>query len=299
MKTTTTIALAIASVALCAVPRADAVIYGYYIGTDNMATFSTGTYAGLPNPNHNRLTLLYAHSYPVNPPPGEIDASINHFHSVGSLRYTGPAAAPGIAFGNSRIPEGARPAIPLQQGSAAFAGRLVSTPLSDPVIGEYTNLTFSPLSQLRAFHLNGIPNEPEDYMYFGQVHPTNPALSTAASNQRFSTTSLAGSDVHFNLVSITPGLNVANSAGVSLYDAPGDEFHLGDGDSFTLFEPHFWTDATAAPGTYSATFKMTDANGLFGDSGEFRWEFTVVPEPGSAVTATLAGLVLMARRRRS
>ena len=270
MKPNTTITLAIAAIALWASPRADAVIYGYYIGTDNMATFTTGTYAGLPNPNHNRLTFLYAHSYPVNPPPGEFDATINHFHSIGSLRYTSSAAAPSIVFGNARLPEGTRPAIPLQPGSGAFAGRLVSTLLPDPVIGEYTNLTISPLSQLRTFHLNGIPNEPEDYMHFGQVHPTDPALSTAASNQRFSTTSLAGSDVHFNLVSITPGLNVADPFGVSLFSGPGDEHHLGDGDAFALFRPHFWTDASAAPGTYSATFRLTAENGLFGDSGEFR-----------------------------
>jgi hypothetical protein len=298
MKTHTTLAL-IAAAAICAPEHADAVIYGYYIGTDNMATFATGAYATLPNPNYNRLTFLYAHSYPVNPPPGEIDATINQFHSVGSLRYTGSAAAPGIAFGNARLPEGIKPAIPLQPGTGAFAGRLVSSLLADPVIGEYTNLTISPLSQLRAYHLNGIPNEPEDYMYFGQVHPTNPALSTAASNQRFSTTSLAGSDVHFNLVSITPGLNVSDPSGFSLFSGPGDEYHLGDGDAFALFQPHFWTEASAAPGLYSATFKLTDENGFFGDSGEFRWEFTVVPEPGTSTTFTLAGLVLLSRRRRN
>lgn len=276
---------------------AEAAIYGYYVGTDNLTTFTSGTYNGLANPNHRRLTFLLAHAYPVNPPPGELDSSVNHFHTLGSYRYSGPAGSPSIIFGNARVPEGTRPPIPLVDGSGAFAGKLVSAPSSDPVLKDYTNFSVAPLGQLRAFHENGIPNEPEDYMYFGQVHPTNPALSTAASNQRYSTTNLTGSDVWLELVSITSGMTFGNAAGNPLAVNPGDQFRLGDGDAFAVFEPYFWTDNTAAQGSYEAKFKLVDRNNLFGSSGEFRWEFAVVPEPSSAVLGIMASAVLLRRRR--
>lgn len=292
---------ALAAAALALSPASsEAVIYGYYLGTDNLTTFASGTYAGLANPNYNRLTFLLAHAYPVVAPPGELDATINHFHTLGRYAYTGSAASPSVMFANARVPEGAvNPAMPLQPGSGAFSGMLVSELLSDPVIGGYTNLTIAPTGQLRAFHENGIPNEPEDYMYFGQVHPTNPALSTAASNQRYSTTSLAGSNVYMELVSMTAGLNAGNSSGTSLWANPGDRFHLGDGNTFALLEPKFWTSGSAAPGVYEAKFKLVDTTNTFGNSGEFRFEFAVVPEPSSAVLGLLAGTFLLRRRRAS
>lgn len=255
-----------------------AALYSYYVGTDNQATIPSGTYAGQANPNYNRLTLLYGHTYPDNP-------TSNHFHRLGAYALTGSAASPNTFFTNARIPEGANPALPLQAGTGVFAGKLISSPISDPVIGHYSHLTVAPVADLQPFSTNGIANEPEDYLY-------------NASAGRYSTTSLAGTDVHFELVSLTPGLNVGTAAGVPLFVNPGDEHHLGDGDTFANWTPWFWTDSSAAPGTYSATFKLTDEEGLFGDSGEFRYEFQVVPEPGS--TTLLGGLLAlgMLRRRR-
>jgi hypothetical protein len=281
-----------------ALSQAQGAIFSYYIGTDKLSSFTTGTYAGLANPNHQRLTFLLAHSYPVTPPnPGDTDATVNHFHTLGSYRLSGSAAAPVVIFGNPRVPEGTRPALPLQNGTGAFAGKLVSAVLGDPGLTLYSDLQISPLSQLRAYHENGTPGEPEDYMYFGFNNP-NPALATAASNQRYSTTSIAGADVHFELVSISNGLHIASGMNMNIMSTPGDEWHLGDGDSFSVFRPTFWTDASANPGTYSATFKLTDENGLFGDSGEFRFEFAVIPEPSSALMLGSMGFCTLLRRRR-
>jgi hypothetical protein len=284
---------------LAATGPANAAIFGYYVGADNLPTLTSGTYAGQANPNYNRLTFLYAHSYPVNPPPGEFDASVNHFHSIGSYRLSGAVGSGSTIFANSRLPEGTKPAIPLQAGSGVFAGKQVSGLVNDPIIGEYTRFAISPLSQLRAFHENGIPNEPEDYMYFGQVHPTNPALTTAASNQRYSTTNLMGADVAFELVSLTAGLNFGNAAGTPLLINAGDRYGLGNGDSFAVFEPHFWTDQGAAPGLYEAKVKLVDRNNVYGNSGEFRWEFQVIPEPSSAVLLAAVGLLGVRRHRKT
>jgi hypothetical protein len=268
------LALAVAS-AVC-VPRAHAVLYTYYVGTDNLATFTTGTYAGQANPNYNRLTFFWGHN--VTP------ASSNHYHRFGAYALTGSAASPVIAFANARIPEGTNPALPLQTGSGVFAGKLVSSPIIDPVIGELSHLTIAPIGDLATYNANGIPNEPEDYLF-------------NSSAGRYSS-SIAGTDPHFQLVSMSPGLNAGDALGNPIFVNPGDEHHLGDGDTFAPWTPWFWTDATASPGTYTAKFKIADEAGLFGDSGEFRWEFQVVPEPGSS--SLLAGLLAlgMIRRRR-
>ena len=45
-----------------AVQAFDPAIASYFIGVDGQAIIPTGTYAGLPNPNHQRLTFLYAHT---------------------------------------------------------------------------------------------------------------------------------------------------------------------------------------------------------------------------------------------
>ena len=282
--------------ALLAASPLHGAIYSYYIGTDDLPTIPTGTYAGQANPNFNRLTMLLAHSYPVTPEnPGDPDAKVNHFHTLGSYRLSGPASSPSVVFANSRIPEGTRPALPLQQGTGAFSGKLISLPMTNPDWEPYSTLQVAPLSQLRAFHENGIADEPEDYMYFGYTN-INPALTTAASNQRHSTTSLLGSDVHFELISLSSGLHMASGSNMNIMSAPGDEWHLGDGNSFSLFEPTFWTDASAPTGTYAATFILTDENGLFANSGEFRFEFEVVPEPGLLGTLGLTALIFSMRR---
>ena len=273
-------------------------IYSYYIGTDNLATIPSGTYAGLANPNYQRLTFLLAHHYPEVAPVGNPDATLNHFHTVGSYQLTGPISHPSTTFINPRLPEGTNPALTLLPGVGAFAGKFVSTLLSDSALAHYSDIQISPLSQLRAYYENGTPNEPEDYMYGGYNNP-NPAYVTTGLNQRYSTTNIIGTDVHFELVSLTAGLHIASGTNMDIMSLPGDEWHLGDGNGFALFQPKFWTDAGTAPGIYSATFKLTDQTGTFGDSGEFRFEFAVVPEPSAALLAV--GFIVAGglRRRRT
>jgi hypothetical protein len=228
-------------------------------GTDTLATFPPGTCDGLANPNYNRLTFFWGHNL--------APATSNHYHRFGAYALTGSAASPSIIFANARIPEGSHPNLPLQTGSGAFSGKLVSSPILDPVIRELSHLTIAPIGNLAAYNANGIPNEPEDYLF-------------KSSAGRYSS-SIAGTDPHLQLVCLTPGLNVGDAAGTPIFVGPGDEHHLENGDTFAPLTPWFWTDASAAPAIYSATFKITDEAGLFGNSREFRWEFQVVPEPGS------------------
>jgi hypothetical protein len=128
------------------------------------------------------------------------------------------------------------------------------------------------------------PNEPQDCL-----------LNSSAG--RYSS-SIAGTDPHFQLLSLTPGMNVEDTAGTPSFVNPADGHPQGDGDTFATWPPWFWTDGSAAPDIYSATFKITDEAGLFGNGREFRWEFQVTPEPGGSTL--LGGLVafgIMRRRR--
>ncbi len=58
-------------------------LFQYYVGRDVRPTMVGGAYDGLPNPNFNRVTFLYAHTYPADP-------ANNHYHSKGTYSYTGP-----------------------------------------------------------------------------------------------------------------------------------------------------------------------------------------------------------------
>jgi hypothetical protein len=82
---TSCFALLVVSV-LSTVSRAE--IAEYYIGRDQRPTMVGGAYNGLANPNLNRMTMLYAHTYP-EPGPGVVnDWTVNHYHSKGAYSYT-------------------------------------------------------------------------------------------------------------------------------------------------------------------------------------------------------------------
>jgi hypothetical protein len=141
------LSLMMAIAAVNTAPMAHAALHSYYIGTDNLATFTTGTYTGLPNPNFNRLTLLYQHANLTAPYTG------SHYHRLGAYALTGSAASPTVIFTNARVPEGSNPALPLQTGSGVFAGKLISSSVVDPVLAEYSDLEIAPVWDLKAFNL--------------------------------------------------------------------------------------------------------------------------------------------------
>lgn len=265
------------------VDAADPVRYsegiGYYIGIDSLATLTSGTFAGLANPNYNRLTFLWEHG--------------THFHGIGAYSYTGSADAPVVngSSGNNRIPEvGARidplpGTLALNAGAGEFAGKWVSSPLGDEVAHQaYSHLGVSSIQSLAG----GTPGSITEALFDSSAQRWNAALD--------------GVQVALKLEYITPGLKVAANGDMDLFD--GGNLHLlGDGNAFD-FLPTFWVDATAAAGTYTAQFSLVNlgSNTAVRDSGTFHIDFAVpapVPEP-TTWAMLLGGLFMLgwiARRR--
>ena len=255
-------------------------IPSYIVGVDNLSTIASGTFAGMANPNYQRLTFLFAHTYPVTP-------ASNHYHRKAIYRYDPDStpSSPVVQVSPSNyVPEGANPPITLSLGTGFYAGKLVSNPLA-PSDSSYA-FSFTTIADVDS--LSG----------FGAGSPEDILLNS--SSGRWSA-SIAGADVHLELVSLSAGLHVGDSANFDLVSGAGDEIHLGDDFAFT---PVFWTDASATAGLYTAQFKLTDESGTFGESGVFEYRFEVaasaIPEPASA--AALAGLAILglaATRRRA
>ncbi|GAA5130919.1 PEP-CTERM sorting domain-containing protein [Luteolibacter yonseiensis] len=256
---------------LAVAPEGDAAFVSYYVGVDGLATIASGTYAGLSNPNLNRLTLLYAHVYPDTP-------ASNHYHSKGVYRYTGPNLGEGQTSTEinpaNYLPEGTAPPLLMTVGTGGlYDGKFVSAP--EPG-NPFSLSTIQDTGKLSGFS----PGSGESILFNSGANRWNG--------------SLIGADVHLELVSLSAGLNVGNSTVLNLFSSPGDNHHLDDSFSFT---PVFWTDADASPGTYTAQFKLTDESGIFGDSGTFEYRFDVVPEPSSASLGAFGVLALFRRRR--
>lgn len=249
--------------------RAYALIGEYYVGIDNLQTFATGTYAGLVNPNFGRPTFLLAHPSDTNP-------STNHYHSIGIYSYTGPVSSPTTLAtnANNRIPEiGTRqPPLPLLPGSGAFANRFVNVHI--PGV-EYSDIVFRPTQSLAGFGAGS----PEEFMY-------------RSSGNRWSALFDATSNIGLQLLSISAGLGIADDSGASIFNSVNDIYTLGNGNSFGEFEPHFYTAASAAPGNYSASFRLVNLTSNV-PGGQFSIDFQRVPEP-SAMALVFAGLSLIA-----
>jgi hypothetical protein len=250
----------------------------FYVGLDNRPTITTGTYAGLTNPNFGRLTYLFAHT--ATPP------TTNHFHGIGAYSYSGTAASPTIVSTstNNRIPEpySLIPPLVLSSGSGVFADRLISQE-QDGV--EYSNLLLKPMNSLLSYS-----DDPGAGYLFN------------SSDNRWSST-LGDAIVGLELVSTTAGLSVANAQGQTILSQAGDTYRLGQGDNFE-FLPTFATDRDARPGNYSASFRLRDLNTSPGyvsrlNSGTFSVDFAVVPEPGTLIGLGLVGLGAWRSRRRS
>lgn len=235
---------------------------GLYIGYDGLTTIASGTYAGLSNPNANRLTLLLDHG--------------DHFHGIGTYSYTGAASAPEVmpTNTNNRIPEisSLESPLPLNTGSGLYEGTLRSNPGGS----EYSYLGIASIQSL-AGHA---PWSMEDILF-------------QSSNNRWSG-QLDDIQLGLRLVESTPGLNVGTETTKDIF-ASSDVFGLGAGNSLE-FKPVYWTDATAPAGTYSASFELLNmqASSAIKDSGIFHLDFAVsaVPEPGT-YAMLIAGLFVV------
>lgn len=198
---------------------------GLYVGLDSRATFPSGGYAGLPNPNYNRLSLLFDHG--------------NHFHAVGLYSYAGAAPNPVVLPTNSTnsIPEAVSHGIPqaplqLEAGSGLYAGTLRS------MVGdsEYSHLGIASIQTLAGFD----PASPEAVLY-------------SSSGNRWSQP-MTGVTIGLELLDATLGLKIGNATTTDLF-AFGNTILLGFGNSFE-FDPVYWVDGAAATGEYAARFRL-------------------------------------------
>lgn len=252
----------------------------YYVGVDSRPTILTGTYAGLANPNLNRLTFLYSHV--------ETNPADNHFHGIGAYSYTGSASAPvTIATStNNQIPElgSEEPPLTLVPGTDVFSGRQISRPTGS----EYGNLLTTPLAALLSYNSGNDPENGAQLLY-------------NSSDNRWSG-SLGSAIVALELLNLTPGLKISNTAGEDVLASIGDTYTLGQGDNFA-FRPVFSVADTAPGGTYSATFRLRDlqTNGAFAESGTFSINVQnaqAVPEPSAILSLVVfGGAVVMLRHR--
>ncbi len=256
----------------------------YYVGRDLRTTIPSGVYAGLPNPNFNRITFLYAHTYIATP-------ESNHYHGKSTFTYFGPNLGPdtavqpfnGTATGEPRnyLPEGpfgSSPRLQLLPGSGVFAGKWVSGLDPDEDFGRITIKSVDSLA--------GAPTGSPTQVLFD------------SSGGRWNGL-IAGSVLTLELVAISPGLSVANTVGSILMTTPGDQVLMGGGDASLSFTPVFVTEIGHQADLF-ATFRILDtgtgnAGGPFGASGQFTFNL-VVPEPATLGLLAPLGAALLRRR---
>jgi hypothetical protein len=259
-------------------------LFQYYVGRDTRATNVGGAYNGLANPNYNRLTFLYAHTYPATP-------NINHYHSKGAYSYTGTNLGAATAVNDFNGTFGVSNLLPesplvndiqLRPGSGLFSGYLIS--------GLNPGASFNNLRIRSVDSLDGFPPESgEDYLHH-------------SSGSRWSG-SMAGSNISLQLLTIDSGLSILDAVGNSIFSSPGDILNLGNGSTID-FTPIFAVNNTAFFGQeFNATFKLIDSGtgnsgGPWLESGRFQFQVTAVPEPSSLAFLGTFGLGLANFRRR-
>lgn len=228
------------------------------IGVDKIETLTRGTYIGKPNPNYNRLSLLFPHQH--NP----IETS--GFHAIGIYGYTGDVNNPTISTSiNSQIPEtyANLPPLPLVRGTGIFTGKKVSIKTDENM---YSDLKTKPVAHLT----DDLGDTYVNAIYHSGGNRWNSLLGDSTT-------------IALQLRAITPGLGVADSQGQDFFASVGDIYHMGTGDYFT-FKPTFYVSKSAPIKTYSATFKLLDVSSqpTFLESGEFTFNFQpiqTIPEP--------------------
>jgi hypothetical protein len=250
---------------------------GYYIGVDTRPTLPTGTYAGLANPNLNRLTYLLDHG--------------DHYHTFGSYTLTGPASSPTVVDtnANNRIPEPFSRVSPETQA---------------------LNLIWNP--GLGLWWSNGDLGSEYDVLGVASVQTLDGRGGMAqtlfnSSGNRWSA-SFEGVTVGLRLLSSTSGLTIGSlNPDGTLSDAnvfdTGNTFTLG-GSNDLEFRPVFWVNGGGAPGTYTAEFQLVNLSRNLNpnvlDGGRFYVDVAVpVPEPETYALflAGLVGIGLVVRRR--
>jgi hypothetical protein len=268
----------------------------YYVGRDLRATIPTGTYAGLPNPNFNRLTLLFAHTYLSTP-------EINHYHAKSPYTYFGPnlgastavqpfnGNAAGLPSGNY-LPEGGTlgnsPRLQLLPGSGVFTGKFISGLAGSltPADEDFGKLELRSVDALAG----GPAGSPAAVLF-------NSGGSTPVGRW---TGSIAGSNLSLVLVSITPGLSVADLSGNTVLSQPGDSVLIGTGGTDMSFTPVLQSSLTGRV-NLSATFKIVDSGTGNGgspwlESGQYVIN-AVIPEPAALGLLVPLGLLLTRQRR--
>lgn len=245
------------------------------IGRDNLPTLTSGAYAGLPNPNYNRLSLLFPHQHdPI---------STSGLHAIGIYSYTGLANNPTIlpTNSNNQLPEiGKADPLPLTPGTGVFKNKMVSGKTDQNM---YSDLKIKPLA-----HLTDDLAEPFVQAIYN------------AGNGRWN--KLLGDDasISIELINISPGLGIANEQGQNLFTAIGDTYSIGQGDHFS-FIPVFYATPSITSQNYSATFRFLDVNTNNGrtpwlPSGAFSVNFQTqpVPEPSNVVASlALVGMIAL------
>lgn len=276
----TRIQIAALTATLSLSPLIQAETVGFYVGIDSRNPLASGIYAGRQNPNFNRLTWLYAHTYEYVPdlaPAGATTFAVNHYHPIGAYSLSGPTNAvvtiPSNA--NNRIPEISTRQPPLTLApttNALYAGKLVHARSEEN------------FSDLRVRATDDL-NQP------GRYGPGSPEWILFYSSAGTRTNSLAGGIISLELVAKTEGLHIGTAEILDVLSSPGDRFSLGAGPAIN-FAPMFWVEGNAPTGTYSASFKLVDTNTEGGrtpflESGTFHLDFKVAPQPTLAIASSV------------
>ncbi|WP_013324486.1 all3515 family Zur-repressed PEP-CTERM protein [Gloeothece verrucosa] len=245
------------------------------IGVDNLEILNreTDPFKGFLNPNYKRLSLLFPHLHqPVN---------TSGFHAIGIYGYQGTVSNYTVSNSiNNQLPEASysQSTLTLFPGTGVFEGKLISLKTEANM---YSDLKMKPVAHL-------VPELDDPYV--------NSIYHSPRGENRWNQELGAQTKIALKLISLTPGLGVADSQGNQLFTSSDTEV-LGTGDNWG-FTPRFFVQESAPKKTYSATLQLLDVTDLsqypthipWGESGRFTFNFQPVPEPMTILGVTTASL---------